>query len=199
MILYIHNQSKILTLFDDVTRFRLVNLFYFTMGLCLLTPVIADLKGELLLPWIISAFMLMEQLTVKLNRLIVQYSLSTIYRAGAIVHVLFTFGTLLYWYNPLVMLYWDMSFALIVMAVFNSYSIKLNSYITNNFPDTMTEFQIVRNSISADAFVIGLAISTLINYFYNPSISIMCFFICNSLFTTRLLSNWNFFENKGIR
>jgi len=197
MLLYLTNNSKILKDFDNVTKFRLINLFYFTIGLCLLAPVITDLKGELLLTWVISAFMLAEQVSVKFNRYIVEtYSLSTIYRMGAIVHIFYTLGTLLYWYNPTVMILWDMTLALVIMAVFNSYSIKLNTYITDNFPSTMTEFQIVRNSINADAFIIGLILSTLVSYFYGIGISIICFFIYNSIFTTRLLSNWNFF--KGI-
>jgi hypothetical protein len=86
-----------------------VNLFYFTIGFCLLTPVITVLKGELLLTWVISAFMLAEQLSVKFNRYLVEtYSSSSIYRIGAIVHIFYTFGTLLYWYNSTVMILWGM-------------------------------------------------------------------------------------------
>lgn len=195
MTFYLKHSSKILCDFDDITSYRLINMFYVTIGLCLLTPSIAQLKGELLTAWIISMFMLFEQLTVKFNRILVtKFTISQLYKCGNIIHILYTFGVLLYWYNPLVMLIWDMTLALAIMGLFNSYGIKLTTYLSDNYPQTMNEFQIVRNSISADAFMIGLGLSTLIAYFGGIELSLIAFFIYNSLFTIHLFKNWNYFD-----
>ena len=180
MTLFLKQTSPILSQFDSVTKYRLINMFYVTVSLCLLTPTITQLKGELLVAWIISLFMLFEQLTVKLNRILVtNYSISQLYKTGNIIHIFYTLGVLLYWYNPLVMLIWDMVLALVIMGLFNSYSIKLNSYITDNYPSSMTEFQIIRNNLGSDAFMIGFGASTIISYFGGVPASIMTFFIYN--------------------
>ena len=190
------NDSKILEQFDPVTKYRLINMFYVTISLCLLTPSITQLKGELLVAWVISLFMLFEQLTVKVNRYLVsKYTISQLYKTGNIIHIFYTLGVLLYWYNPLVMLIWDMVLALVIMGLFNSYSIKLNSYITDNYPSSMTEFQIIRNNLGSDAFMIGLGSSTIISYFGGVPASIMAFFIYNFFFTIHLIRNWNYFDN----
>lgn len=190
------NDSKILEQFDPVTKYRLINMFYVTISLCLLTPSITQLKGELLVAWVISLFMLFEQLTVKVNRYLVsKYTISQLYKTGNIIHIFYTLGVLLYWYNPLVMLIWDMVLALVIMGLFNSYSIKLNSYITDNYPSSMTEFQIIRNNLGSDAFMIGLGASTIISYFGGVPASIMAFFIYNFFFTIHLIRNWNYFDN----
>ena len=190
------NDSKILEQFDPVTKYRLINMFYVTISLCLLTPSITQLKGELLVAWVISLFMLFEQLTVKVNRYLVsKYTISQLYKTGNIIHIFYTLGVLLYWYNPLVMLIWDMVLALVIMGLFNSYSIKLNSYITDNYPSSMTEFQIIRNNLGSDAFMIGLGASTIISYFGGVPASIMAFFIYNFFFTIHLIRNWYYFDN----
>ena len=195
MTILLSKKSKILEQFDSVTKYRLVNMFYVTISLCLLTPSITQLKGELLVAWVISMFMLFEQMTVKFNRILVsKYSISQLYKAGNIIHIFYTLGVLLYWYNPLVMLIWDMVLALVIMGLFNSYSIKLNSYISDNFPTSMTEFQLVRNNLASDAFMIGLGLSTLIAYFGGVPASIMAFFIYNFFFTIHLIRNWNYFD-----
>lgn len=195
MTFYITPSSKILKDFDEITKFRLVNLFYFTISLCLLAPTMTDLKGEYLAAWVISAFMLFEQISVKLNRYIVQnYTLSTVYKSGVIVHFLYTFGALLIWVNPIIMVYWYISLSLLVMVVFNTYSLMLTSYLTDNFPETMTEFQLIRNAINADAFVIGLVISTLVSYFGGVYMTLLLFFCYNLLFVIRLSLSWNFFD-----
>lgn len=195
MTILLSKKSKILEQFDSVTKYRLVNMFYVTISLCLLTPSITQLKGELLVAWVISMFMLFEQMTVKFNRILVsKYSISQLYKAGNIIHIFYTLGVLLYWYNPLVMLIWDMVLALVIMGLFNSYSIKLNSYISDNFPTSMTEFQLVRNNLASDAFMIGLGLSTIIAYFGGVPASIMAFFIYNFFFTIHLIRNWNYFD-----
>ena len=195
MTILLSKKSKILEQFDLVTKYRLVNMFYVTISLCLLTPSITQLKGELLVAWVISMFMLFEQMTVKFNRILVsKYSISQLYKAGNIIHIFYTLGVLLYWYNPLVMLIWDMVLALVIMGLFNSYSIKLNSYISDNFPTSMTEFQLVRNNLASDAFMIGLGLSTVIAYFGGVPASIMAFFIYNFFFTIHLIRNWNYFD-----
>lgn len=196
MTLYLSRTSKMLNQFDCVTQFRICNMYYVTISLCLLTPSITQLKGELLVAWVISLFMLFEQMTVKFNRYFVSnFSISQLYKTGNVIHIFYTLGVLLYWYNPLVMLIWDMCLALVIMALFNSYSIKLNSYISDNYPSTMTEFQIVRNNLGSDAFMVGLGLSTAITYFGGIPASILAFFIYNIFFTAYLFKNWKYFDN----
>ena len=65
--------------FDEVTRFRLINSFVLAAGMNLLYPVLADLKGEYLVAWVISAFMIIETLAVKTNRYFIDnFSLDSI-------------------------------------------------------------------------------------------------------------------------
>ena len=77
--------------FDAVTRYRLINAFIIAAGMNLLYPVLADLKGEYLVAWIISAFMIIETLAVKTNRYFIDnFSLSKMYKLSIFAHINFT-------------------------------------------------------------------------------------------------------------
>ena len=182
--------------FDAVTRYRLINAFLIAAGMNLLYPVLADLKGEYLVAWIISAFMIIETLAVKTNRYFVDnFSLSLIYKLSIIAHINFTLVAGLYFWNPLYMIYGDMIAAILDVSIFSAFSIMLNNYLTNNYPESMNEFQIVRNSIWADGILLGLFTVTAITYFFGNSVAIILFIIFNICFSSWLICNWKFYDN----
>lgn len=182
--------------FDKVTKFRLINAFIAAIGINLIVPIITDLKGEYLVAWVISLFMILETLAIKTNRYMVDnFTLDEIYKISTISHLLFTVVALLYFVNPLYMVIGDTIASIIVITVFSAYSIKLNNYITNYYPDSMSEFQIVRNSTFADGILIGLSIVTLITFLLTIKYAIIVFVIFNFLFSIWLLYNWNFFKD----
>lgn len=182
--------------FDDVTRFRLINAFIYAIGLNLITPIILDLKGEYLLAWVISIFMIVETLIVKTNNFVVNnFSLEQLYRIGIFVHLIVISIAATYFINPLFMIYGDSIAMIIQVAIFSAYSIKLNNYITKYFPNDMSNFQIIRNSIWADGMILGLIFITIILYFTNKEIGISIFLIYNILYILWMLYNWNFFKN----
>ena len=182
--------------FDKVTRFRLINAFIIAAGMNLLYPVLADLKGEYLVAWIISAFMIIETLAVKTNRYFIEnFTLSKIYKLSIFAHINFTIVASLYFWNPLYMIYGDMVAAIVDVSIFSAFSIALNNYLTNNYPESMNEFQIVKNSIWADGILIGLFTVTTITYFFGNSVAIVVFLIFNVLFSSWLIWNWKFYDN----
>ena len=185
--------------FDKVTRFRLINAFIIAAGMNLLYPVLADLKGEYLVAWVISAFMIIETLAVKTNRYFVDnFSLSLIYKLSIIAHINFTLVAGLYFWNPLYMIYGDMIAAILDVSIFSAFSIMLNNYLTNNYPESMNEFQIVRNSIWADGILLGLFTVTAITYFFGNSVAIILFIIFNICFSSWLICNWKFYDDVRI-
>ena len=182
--------------FDMVTRYRLINAFIIAAGMNLLYPVLADLKGEYLVAWIISAFMILETLAVKTNRYFTEnFSLSKIYKLSIFAHINFTVVAALYFWNPLYMIYGDMIAAILDVSIFSAFSIMLNNHLTDNYPESMNEFQIVKNSIWADGILIGLFTVTTITYFFGNSVAIVVFLIFNVLFSSWLIWNWKFYDN----
>lgn len=182
--------------FDAVTRFRLINAFIIAAGMNLLYPVLADLKGEYLVAWIISAFMIIETLAVKTNRYFIEnFSLSKIYKLSVFAHINFTLVAALYFWNPLYMIYGDMIAAILDVSIFSAFSIMLNNYLTNNYPESMNEFQIIRNSIWADGILLGLFTVTTITYFFGNSVAIAVFLVFNIIFSSWLIWNWKFYDN----
>lgn len=185
--------------FDKVTRYRLINAFVIAAGMNLLYPVLADLKGEYLVAWVISAFMILETLTVKTNRFFTEnFNISQIYKLSVFAHVNFTFVAAFYFWNPLYMIYASMISAIIEVTIFSVFSIMLTNYLTNNYPESIGEFQIIRNSIWADGILIGLFTVTVVTYFFGNSVAIILFIIFNICFSSWLIWNWKFYDNVKI-
>lgn len=186
--------------FDEVTRFRLINAFLVAIGMSLLAPLIITLKGTLMLAWVISIFAIFNMLAVKTNDFMVEnFSISQLYRMGVITHILLILAAGLYFWNPLLMIWLDSSIVILETAIFSSYSIVLTNYITDNFPNDMKKFQIVRNSSWADGALTGLGIITLITFFFPLSYAIGFFMVYNILFSMWMINNWNFYDNiKGL-
>lgn len=190
---------KKLNNFDAVTKFRLINAFVIAAGMNLIYPVLADLKGEYLAAWIISAFMIIETLAVKTNRYIIEnFTLSQVYKCSVFAHINFTLVAAFYFWNPLYMIYADMIAAILDVSIFSAFSIMLNNYLTNHYPESMNEFQIIRNSIWADGILLGLTIVTLITYFFGNSVAIIAFLIFNIVFSGWLIKNWSFYNDINV-
>ena len=180
--------------FDKFTRFRLINAFIVAIGINLIIPILSDLKGEYLVSWIISIFLILETISVKTNRYFVDtFSISELYKISIFAHLSFTLVAILYFWNPLYMIYADMITAILDVSIFSAFSIKLNNYLTNNYPDSMSEFQIVRNSMYADGILLGLSIVTILSYLFGNSIVVIIFVIFNTIFSVYLIKNWNFY------
>ena len=191
----IFNTYKQILEFDEVTKFRLINAFLVAIGTNLIFPLMIGLKGELLLPWIISLFLILDTIAVKTNAWFTsRFSISSIYKMTAVVHLAFALFPLLYFISPLLMVYVGSVLTIIEITIFSAYSIMLNTYLAKNFPDSMHNFQIVRNSTWADGILIGLSVVTLITFFYSVPYTIIVFVVYNFFFSLWLIRNWRFFD-----
>lgn len=181
--------------FDKFTRFRLVNVFIVAIGINLIIPIMSDLKGEYLVSWIISAFLILETISIKTNRYFVDnFSIDRLYKISIFTHLNFTLVATLYFWNPLLMIYADMITAIIDVSIFSAFNIKLNNYLTDNYPDSMSEFQIIKNSIYADGTLLGLSIVTVLSYLFGNSIVVIIFIVFNTIFSIYLIKNWNLYS-----
>jgi len=181
--------------FDSITEFRLYNSFYIAIGMALITPIIISLKGTYMLPYIISIFAIIQTLSIKSNNYIVnKFSTSSIYKMGVIIHISFIFISSIYFYSPKLMIYLDSFLGIIEVAIFSSYSIALNNYLAKEHPNSMSSFQILRNSSYADGFLLGLGFITLIIYFSSIGYAIWSFIIFNVIFSIWLINNWRFYD-----
>ncbi len=181
--------------FDSITELRLINAFFVAIGIALLSPIIISLKGIYLTAWLISIFIIIQTLAVKTNKLIVNnLTIEQMFRISIFMQFLFIILSGLYFYSPLLMVLFDSIIGIIEVSFFTSFSIALNNYITKNCPDDMSDFQVIRNSSSADGFLLGLIITTIINYLFSIGATIIVFIVFNICYTLWLLSKWNFYK-----
>jgi len=181
--------------FDKITEFRLINAYIFALAFGIIGPILIILKGQFMLAWIISLFSIFSVVSVKFNEYMVEtFDLSTIYKIGVMINISLSFSTLIYFYSPMIMVYVDSFIGIIEVAVFSSYSIMLNNYITKYYPDDMNKFQIVRNSTWADGQLLGLLIVTILTFFYSLIVSILFLIIFEVFFNVWLVKNWHYFD-----
>lgn len=182
---------------DEITEFRLINSFLVSVGFAILAPIIIVLKGAFLMVWVISLFSIAATLAVKSNKYLTEkFTISELYKLGIFIHLMFIISTLFYFLSPVLMVWLDSSLVILETAVFSSYSILLNNYITDNFPKSMQSFQVIRNSSWADGSLLGLSLITLVTYFSTTEVGLIVFIIYNFLFSLWLIYNWSFFDNK---
>jgi hypothetical protein len=184
--------------FDEVTKFRLYCAFIFSLSLGLISPVLANLKG--LLPvFLISLFFIADKLAMKLNDVIdKKFNIDEIYKLGIIINLFYYISTSLYFYDKFIMILLDSIIAVIDFAIFSVYSIKLNVYLTDNYPKMMSDFQKIRNGIWADGMLIGLAITTTISYFFGNDVIVVLFLIIFTYYMFILIKNFNFYKKLGL-
>lgn len=184
--------------FDAITTFRLINAFLVSIGMGLLAPVLVILKGTLLPAWVISMFGIINTLSVKTNQYFSTFDASFLYKLGVVLHVLFVLTALIYFINPLLMIIIDSILVIAEIAIFSAYGIVLNNHIADSYPETMGDFQIVRNSIWADGTLIGLSLSALITTFFGLSGMVISFVLFNAMFSIWMIKNWNFYADKEL-
>ncbi len=185
--------------FDEITRFRLINAFLFGVGFNLILPILLDLRGELLSATIITFILIVTTLSVKTNKYLVKLHKETLYKIGIFVHSLFLLGTCTYYYDKLLFVYIDSFTGIIEVAIFSAYSIKLDVYLTNNYPDDVKKFQVFKNSNYADATLVGLFIVWGTSYFGGNDYSVITFIFFNIGFTAWMFWNWSFFTEAKLK
>jgi hypothetical protein len=185
-----------LNAFDNITRFRIINAIAVYFGLNLLVPIINDLRGELLSSSVIAFIMIGLTLSVKLNKYITSFSISQVYKMGNVFHLLLTFSTFLYFYNPLYFIYVNASLGIIEIAIFTSYSIQLDEYLANKFPYQVAKFKIFVNSKKADATLSGLGITAVLTVIAPIEWVFILFIVYNTIFSGWLIWNWNFYDKE---
>jgi hypothetical protein len=182
--------------FDKVTELRLINSFLIAFGMALFAPVLVSLKGIYLAAYIISIFAIAQTLAVKTNNYMVKnVSIRSMFRIGVYIHLAFIFVSGLYFYSPELMIWLDSIIGIIEVAVFSAFSISLNNYITDNYPDSMSEFQIIRNGSWADGYLLGLFIITIVTYLLTVGTAILLFIFFNLLFSIWMITKWNFYND----
>jgi len=181
---------------DRITKFRLINSFIVTVLLsALITPIIM-LQGLYMLPVMISVMAIMSTLAVKTNKFMVnRYSLDQMYKRGIIVQILYVFALLGFYFIPEITIYIISILTVLEIIIFSSFSIKLNVYITKFYPENVETYQILRNSIVADAKILGLIYSALFIGFGVGFIFYSTAFF-HMIFTIWLIKNYNMY--KGI-
>lgn len=182
--------------FDKVTEFRLQNAFLVAIGMSILAPILISLKGIYLLPWIISAFAIAQALAVKTNHWFIStFNLDQFLKLAIIFHIIFIMVAGTYFYSPDLMVWLSSITAVIEITIFSAYSIVLNNYLTDNYPQSMSKFQVVRNSIWSDGYLIGLIAVGLTTFFSTLGMAVAIFMFFNTLFSFWLIKRWNFYIN----
>lgn len=184
--------------FDDVSKFRLINAFIFAVALNLIIPIVVMLKGQYLLPWVISILMIIEMLSVKTNSYFTKFKLDSLYKLGILVHLIFTLSAVLYFFEEVYMVYVISAVTILEGMIFSAYSIKLNTYLAENHVVKMNDFQIKRNSIWADGTILGLSLSTGLTFFFDIKTALIVFLIYNICYMIWMGINFNFYKERGL-
>lgn len=189
------NYFKKFKSFDKITELRLINAFIVAIGLALLTPVLISLKGIYLAAYAISLFAIIQTLAVKTNNWVVSHiTIEQMFRLSIIIHMGFIIISGIYFISPFYMVLAESVLGIIEVSLFSAFSISLNTYLTDKFPQDMSKFQILRNGTWADGYLLGLGTITLITYFFTTGAGVIAFIAFNSLFSIWLMTKWNFYK-----
>jgi len=188
---------KSLKAFDTITKFRIQNAFLISVSTAILSPVMTHLYGLYMVTFMISLFSISYTLAVKTNPYFVKLGNEKLFRLGIFVHIIFTLSAALYFWSPVTMVYMDSISTFIEICVFSAYSITLQNYITKYYPESVPEFQIVRNDYVANGTLFGLILSTGL-LLISVKVTVIVFLIFNFGFSLYLLNNWNIF-NQTLR
>ena len=190
---YLDNFTK----FDTVTNFRILNRFIVTIGLCMLIPLAIDLKGEQLSAMMITVLVFMETIAVKAHRYLTKFDISQLYKLGMAVHTLLLLVLLTYFYDKTLFIVLFSLVTISEIAVFGAFSIQLDVYQSKYFHNQVQTFKVIRNSVSADATIIGLIIAGILST--KPEFIISTAFLYHGIFSIYFLYNWNYITNNMLR
>jgi len=185
--------------FDKITRFRLINGFWFALILGLTSPVFSHLKG-LLAVSILSAIVIGSQLIMKTHDWWdKKFTIAQIYKFGIFLNIAFCLSTALYFYDKKLMILLDSILGVLELGIYGVYSIKLNDFISQKYPETFRDFQKVKNAVWADGMLLGLILTMIISYFFNEDLIIKIVLVIWSAYILRMLLAWKFLDNlKGF-
>ena len=182
--------------FDEITKFRLINAFYFAFIVGLTSPVLSHLKG-LLSVTTLSIIAIGSKLIMKTNDWFdKKFTLSGLYKLSVILNVAFLISTTIYFYNPKTMILLDSLLGIIEFGIFSVYSIKLNEYVTRYYPETFKRFQKVRNATWADGTLAGLFVTMIISNFLDEKSIIAIALFVWLIYVVRLIRFWNIYEEE---
>jgi len=185
--------------FDDVTKLRIINLGFISFSMGLIAPIETSLKGTYLLPWVISIFSILHTLAVKTNSYMInKLRLQDFYDIGILIHFLYIPIFLLFFYSAPLMVYASLTLMVVEVMVFSAFSIKLNTYLVDNFPQKMESFQVTRNSVGADSSIFGMSLAIIIDLFFGIGGSIIVFVILNLLLSLWLISQRKIMREENI-
>jgi len=183
--------------FDRISRFRLINAIAYSLALGLVAPILVTLKGIYFTTFVISLFMVANQLTVKFNRYLTDnLTLSQFHKIGTIIHFLYLISFSIYFFSPVIMIYFDSSVVIIETMLFSAFSIVLDEHIAKNYPSDFKEFKIVRNNYWTDSHLLGLGLISLITSYFSMNVAIALNLCYNILFSLWLFYNWHFFDKE---
>lgn len=186
--------------FDDITNFRLINSVLVTFGMNIMIPLLTDMKGEYLAPFVISLFMIAGTISVKTNDwFIKRYTLSQQYKIGVVVHILMMIGFSTYFYNPTVFIIFNSITTIMEIAVFTGYSIALDVYQMNYYPHQVSDFKVFRNSAVADSTLLGLGVASLLALLLSAKMTIVAFMIFHVFFLSYLIYKWDYINSIMLR
>lgn len=196
---YIVEYKGKLDKFDEITRFRLYNSIFYALVTGMIVPILITLKGQYIIPWILSILIIAQNLAIKTNKYMVKkFTIPQMFKMGVVVHTLFSLTTLVYFISPKVMIYLDSIIGILETVVFSAFSIALNTYLAKNYPNDMDDFQIVRNSTWVDANLLGLAVISITLYFLPIKYGILLPVIANTLLISWMIVNWSYMEKNII-
>lgn len=194
------NHYKKIKKFDKITKFRLLNSFVVTVALTTLVPIMVDLKGEYLVPWLISMFIFIETLSAKTHGFFVdRFNISGLYKLGILVHISLLFILIVYYFDPKLFIMMDCIFGILAVAVFGAFSISLDVYQSTYHLEDVQDFKVVRNSIIADATLLGLTFSFFLTLFFTIKIAITVVLIYHTIFSLYLIYMRNYMNDNMIK
>ena len=180
--------------FDKVTSFRLYNLIFVVLIQQVSLPVLIKLRG-LLSERNITLFIVASNLAVKTNKYMVKnFTLSQLYKIGVIVQLITNIMYSVYFYDKTLFIYFDFTLGVFDVIVFYSYSVKLDVYLTDNFPASVEEYRIYRNNLMANMVLLGLFIFFMLTSVLSVNYAVGLTLLLTSLFSVWSIWNWNYFN-----
>ncbi len=165
--------SKRLNKLDEVTRFRVITLSVFIVLGAVISPIymqyfhllnISINDITITAASIIAFFGLAREISLKfINYVMKRTKPSMILTYMISIVILYIISNTLYFYNIKIMLWMDMFLGVISVLMFSVYNSILNNYIVYFHKDTYTFFQDYRNSINAEAGILGGLLSLALN------------------------------------
>lgn len=191
------SQTATFKSFDKLTQIRLINSIVVTLFLTEITPLIYALKGTYLPVAIISVIMILNSFAVKTNKWIVEnVSIVTMYKLSMGYQALFI-GTLgFYFIDKEIFVYVESAIFIVEVALFSAFSIMLTDIMVKRSPSQVTLFNVFRNSVIADATVLGLSIAIIFDLFFEQYAIVMFTMVVCSLYLVWLYNTYDTFKKE---